>query len=65
MTSASFEIWLDDQHQVRKLVITEHGTTESVVLSELVTSINQPVSVQVPPASQVATMPASALGSGQ
>jgi hypothetical protein len=65
VTSTAFTIWVDGQHQVRKLTITDHGTQTTVVMSELITSINQPVSVQFPAASQVATVPASALGSGR
>jgi len=65
ITSADFTIWVDGQHQVRKLTVTDHGTQATIVVSELVTSINQPVSVQLPAASQVATIPASELGSGQ
>jgi hypothetical protein len=64
-TSATFSIWLDAQQQVRKLNLTEHGTAGNLVLSELVTSINQPVTVQLPAASQVATLPASDLESDQ
>jgi hypothetical protein len=63
-TSASFTVWLDNQQQVRKLIVTEHGSAESATVSMLVTSINQPVSITLPPASQVAVLPASALSSG-
>jgi len=65
ITSVDFNVWLDGQQQVKKITITGHGTKETVIVSELITSINQPVSVQFPPASQVATLPASDLGSGQ
>jgi len=65
ITSIDFTVWLDGQQQVRKITVTGRGTKETVVTSELITSINQPVSVQFPPASQVATIPASELGSGQ
>ena len=64
ITSASFTIWLDNQQQVRKLVVSEHGSAESATVTMLVTSINQPVSITIPPASQVAVLPASALSSG-
>jgi hypothetical protein len=63
-STADFQIWLDDQQQVRKLVVTEHGSEANVALTMVVTSINQPVSVQLPASSQVAVIPASALNSG-
>lgn len=63
ITSASFNVWLDDQQQVRKLVLVEHGTKEDVAVTMLVTSINEPVSIQIPPSADVATIPQSALNS--
>ena len=57
MTASQFTIWVDGQHNVRKLVQTESGNGTSITTTMLVTSINQPVHVQLPPASQVATMP--------
>ncbi len=56
-----FNAWIDAQHQIRKIVIHENGSTERMTVTLQVTSINQPVSVSLPPASQVATIPASAL----
>jgi hypothetical protein len=63
ITSASFNVWLDDQQQVRKLVLVEHGSTEDVTVTMLVTSINEPVGIQIPPPADVATIPQSALNS--
>jgi hypothetical protein len=58
MTTSQFTIWVDGQHNVRKLVETETGSAgTSVTTTMLVTSINQPLTVQLPPASQVAGMP--------
>jgi hypothetical protein len=59
--TARFNVWIDGQHQTRKIVVTETGGVETVKVTMQVTSINQPVSVALPPASQVATIPASAL----
>jgi hypothetical protein len=56
-----FNVWIDGQHQTRKIVVTETGSAETTKVTMQVTSINQPVSVTLPPASQVATIPASAL----
>ncbi len=57
----SWEAWLDRQHMVRKL--TEHETIDgqSAAVTVTITSVNQPVTVTVPPASQVIVTPASAL----
>jgi hypothetical protein len=57
MTTSQFRIWVDGQHNVRKLVQTESGSGMSITTSMVVTSINQPLNVQLPPASQVASMP--------
>jgi hypothetical protein len=56
-----FNVWIDGQHLTRKIVVTETGGVETVKVTMQVTSLNQPVSVTLPPASQVATIPASAL----
>lgn len=64
LTTEQFTVWLDGQQQVRKVVSSAKGTSESVGSTIVVTSVNQPVSASIPPASQVATVPASELGSG-
>jgi len=61
ISSVSFNVWLDGQQQVRKLIVVEHGTMEDMTVTMLVTSINQPVSIKLPPAADVATIPQSAL----
>jgi hypothetical protein len=61
--SARFTVWVDGQHQVRKAVITEAGSLFTETVTTTVTSINQPVSIQVPPASQTTALPTSALSS--
>jgi hypothetical protein len=62
--SETFKIWLDNQQQVRKLITSDRGSQEQATSTIQVTSINQPVSVALPPASQTATVPASALNNG-
>ena len=59
--TVQFDVWIDGQHQTRKLVVTERGGQEQVSVTMNVTGINQPVDVAIPSASQVATVPASAL----
>jgi hypothetical protein len=60
--SAKFTEWVDAQHQVRKVVVTETGRSLTETITTTVTSLNQPVSIQTPPASQTTTLPASFLG---
>ena len=62
LTTEHFTVWLDDQQQVRKVVSSAKGTSEQVSSTVTVTSVNQPVSVTLPPSSQTATVPASELG---
>lgn len=62
LTTEQFTVWLDNQQQVRKVVTTAKGTSESVTSTLVVTSVNQPVVVTVPPASQLTVAPASDLG---
>lgn len=57
ISTAHFKVWLDSQHQVRKLWETERGTSYHVTSLITITAINQPVHIHVPPASQVAKMP--------
>jgi hypothetical protein len=62
LTTEQFTVWLDGQQQVRKVVTAAKGTSESIASTILVTSINQPVTAAIPPASQVTVAPASVLG---
>ncbi len=62
LTTEHFTVWLDDQQQVRKVVNSAKGTSEQVASTITVTSVNQPVTATLPPASQTATVPSSALG---
>ena len=61
IASVDFKVWLDNQHQVHKMIITEQGSMLSETLTMTVNSINQPLNTAVPPASDVASMPAGAL----
>jgi hypothetical protein len=56
-----FSVWIDAQHLVRKVTETETINGATVHTTALVSNINQPVHITLPPASQVATLPASAL----
>jgi hypothetical protein len=56
-TTAHFTVWIDDQHIIRKEVATQQVPGGKAAVTVVVTSINQPVAVRLPPASQVATVP--------
>jgi hypothetical protein len=57
----TFQVWIDGQHDIRKAVVKEIGSTLNETMSFTVTGINQPVSISVPASSQVTDIPASAL----
>jgi hypothetical protein len=61
IASVDFKVWVDDQHQVHKMTITEQGSTFSETLTMSVTSINQPLNTTLPPASDTATISPSEL----
>jgi hypothetical protein len=64
ISTAKFTVWIDGQHLVRKSVVTESGKNLTEVVTTTITSINQPVNIAIPPASQTTPMPSSALGPG-
>lgn len=60
--STSFRVWIDRSHLVRKQIATLKSSKLSETIVTTVTSINQPVTIAVPPASQVYTLSQSQLG---
>jgi hypothetical protein len=62
LTEATFTDWIDAQHIVRKAVVIEVGPSISETITVTTTSINQPVNISIPSASQTSPMPSSALG---
>ncbi len=54
---AEFTVWIDGQHLLRKALTHEVIAGQPVTTSYDVTSINQPVTVTIPPASQVGSLP--------
>ncbi len=62
ITSEKFTIWVDGSNVLRKVATTAAGPalTERTVMT--VTSINQPESISIPPASQTSALPGGALG---
>lgn len=57
-----FKVWIDAQHLTRKADVVETVQGQTVATTVTVTSINQPIHVTLPPASQVATAPKGSLG---
>jgi hypothetical protein len=57
----SWTAWLDSQHMLRKVTENETVDGQQASVTVTITSVNQPVTITVPPASQVSTLPASAL----
>ena len=57
----TWNVWLDSQHDLRRLTENYTVAGSAFALAMTITSINQPVTVTLPPASQVTVLPASAL----
>jgi hypothetical protein len=43
-----FRAWMDSTHQVRKLVLIEIGNNTKVTITLVITSVNQPMRIQMP-----------------
>jgi hypothetical protein len=56
-TDETYTVWIDGQHTVRKAIITEVGKTVTESVTTTTTSINQPVNITVPPASETSPLP--------
>jgi hypothetical protein len=61
-TTEKFTVWIDDQHITRKALVTVNGTSITETVDMTITSINQPVHISAPPASQTAPLPTGNLG---
>jgi hypothetical protein len=57
-----FNIWIDGQHQIKQVSETERAAGQMVNTTVTFTSINQPVHITLPPASDVASLPSSLSG---
>jgi hypothetical protein len=57
LTTATFTVWIDDSHTVRKSVVTETGKTLTETITSTVTSLGKPVHITVPPASETGPLP--------
>jgi hypothetical protein len=63
LSTATFTVWVDSQSVMRKAVITEHGTALTEVITVAISTLNQPVNIQIPAADQTTLLPRGALGS--
>ena len=62
-TKATFTVWIDSQRVMRKAVVVEDGTVVDETVTVAITSINQPVNIQVPSADQTSSLPGGGLSS--
>jgi hypothetical protein len=59
-----FRVWIDRQHRPIREIVLETISGQQVSTTVDLTSINQPVSIMLPPASQVAVPPPGAFAGG-
>jgi hypothetical protein len=52
-----FRAWMDSSHMVRKLVLIEQGASTRIVITLVITSINQPLHITMPPATLIFVLP--------
>jgi hypothetical protein len=57
-------VWIGPDNQIKRFTEVETVQTQTVTTTVTYNSINQPVTITLPPASQVAVPPAGALNSG-
>jgi hypothetical protein len=63
LTTATFTVWIDGKRVMRKAVINEDGTNLTETITVTIDTLNQPVNIAVPAASQTSPLPNSALSS--
>jgi hypothetical protein len=63
LSTATFTVWIDGQHVTRKSVVHETGKTVAETVTTTITGINQPVSITVPAAGQIAPLPTGSAAS--
>lgn len=62
LTSEKFTVWTDGQHLTRKLIVTLPGKSSTETVTMTITSIDKPINVTLPPASQTSPLPSNVLG---
>jgi hypothetical protein len=61
ISQVHFNAWIDGQHQVRKIEVTEPGSQETADITMQITGIGQQVNITIPAKGETATLPASDL----
>jgi hypothetical protein len=61
VSKATFTVWVDGQHAVRKEVLTEAGKLVTSTMTMTITSINQPVNITLPAVGQTSQLPGGGL----
>jgi hypothetical protein len=61
ISTVQFNAWIDGQHQVRKIEVSEPGSSETADVTMQITAIGGQVNITLPAKSQTATLPASDL----
>jgi hypothetical protein len=59
---AQLSVWLSSNGQLQKLMTTEAIPPQTITTTIDITAVNVPIHIAIPPASQVARIPANALG---
>jgi hypothetical protein len=59
--TATFKVWIDRQHTVRKAVITEDGTAMTETSTITIASLDQPVNITIPAVGQTSPLPSADL----
>jgi hypothetical protein len=62
LSTATFTVWIDAQNTMRKEIINESGAALNETIAVTIDTLNQPVNIAVPAASQTSPLPTSALG---
>ena len=52
-----FRAWMDSSHMVRKLVLIEQGANTRIVITLVITSINQPMHITMPSTTLIFILP--------
>ena len=54
-----FRTWMDSSHMVRKLVLIEQGANTRIVITLVITAINQPMHITMPSTTLIFVLPGS------
>jgi hypothetical protein len=59
LSMTRFRAWMDPSHMVRKLVLIEQGANTRIVITLVITSINQPMHIRMPSTTLIFVLPGS------